>query len=1015
MKKNMLFTVLFFLLIQILCAVQMQQTRTIPEKGMEILTSEQTQVHQQIPEYTVTSRDNRLGMLWQTSDPSAIASCVEVSDVTQNSFVAWHLNDERVSLYHDSATPLWEYIVGDLDFGFPVDMTEDGSVIAVADGNVIRIFEPSSATPVWENALDFSIGEMVLNTDGTQVFVASYDSGLDRSSVSCYDIGNTNPIWSSNFIGGTQSLVINEDSTVLIFTQYAGTNSALWVLDSSDGAIIFEGPQYNQNPPAICQDGSIFVNGDYAGYVQVYQYNEDIQTYEEIWNFHVGGGGTSAWIGGMSISADGSTIAVGTLVFLAGDYDGEIYLFNSYSPTPIWVYENVGDYAINIDMTNDGSLIAVACYGPLDGSTPDFFLFRRNSNIPVFDINTSGSLFAVDISPDGSFCTTGGKAVHARILGSGGLVYSVDCDLGGGFITGTVNLDGSDDNSGVKVEIPDLIDYFDYTDFDGNYSLDNVPAGVYTIEYSKIGYVPAGNYDVVVNEGQITVLGEILMFPFGSAPENLIASQSAGITVNLNWIAPSGNPQGYNIYRKSLEQDPYPEDPYATVPADQNWFEDDGALPLVGYYYVVTTSLAGGFQSPYSNEAIGWSSTGFVVDEISVYYGTTPVIDGSISPGEWNDAYMVDCSDFWGTYDNTIQPIGSVIGYFKMNADQTELYVAYENFNDTVLEDHDEVAFYIDDNNDGTYPPSGDDSEGNYWAAYYAAGNQLKYRPIYSSGGVGTVVYLTDPQLEVSVATGHLVYEFMVPFGIETWQINPSAENQSSLAIFVLDDNAPDPHGFDAWWPLDNMNLFSPIGYGTITYGEEAQVPPPPENVVLTNIENDITLTWDMPDINDFSYFNIFYSYEGGDFEVLDTTVGTVYEYLITQMGYYQFYITTVNQMGMESDPSAIVEYTTAGNEGNVTPLKTALYGNYPNPFNPETAITFNLTAEDAKGAEIEIFNIKGQKIKTFPINTFSLTPINSIIWDGKDERGKAVSSGIYLYRLETEKISSTKKMLLMK
>jgi len=158
------------------------------------------------------------------------------------------------------------------------------------------------------------------------------------------------------------------------------------------------------------------------------------------------------------------TIAVGTLVFLSGDYDGEIYLFNSYSPTPIWIYEHVGDYAIDIDMTDDGSLIAAACYGPLDGSTPDFFLFRRQSNIPVFDINTSGSLFTVDMAPDGSFCTTGGKAVHARIMGSGGLLYSIDCDLEGGFITGTVNLDGSDDNSGVKVEIPDLVDYFDYTD-----------------------------------------------------------------------------------------------------------------------------------------------------------------------------------------------------------------------------------------------------------------------------------------------------------------------------------------------------------------------------------------------------------------------------------------------------------------------------------------------------------------------------------------------------------------------
>lgn len=87
------------------------------------------------------------------------------------------------------------------------------------------------------------------------------------------------------------------------------------------------------------------------------------------------------------------------------------------------------------------------------------------------------------------------------------------------------------------------------------------------------------------------------------------------------------------------------------------------------------------------------------------------------------------------------------------------------------------------------------------------------------------------------------------------------------------------------------------------------------------------------------------------------------------------------------------------------------LHQNYPNPFNPETTISFSL-AEDAK---LEIFNIKGQKIKTFPINQLTNQPINQVVWDGKDESGNAVSSGIYLYRLEAGNYSSTKKMLLMK
>ena len=108
MKKIMFFTVLF-LLIQNLCAVQMQQTRMIPEKGMEILTSEQLQNPQPVLESYVNSRDNRLGLLWQTSDPIAIAENIAVSQTTGQSFVAWCLNSERVSLYQDNPTPLWEY------------------------------------------------------------------------------------------------------------------------------------------------------------------------------------------------------------------------------------------------------------------------------------------------------------------------------------------------------------------------------------------------------------------------------------------------------------------------------------------------------------------------------------------------------------------------------------------------------------------------------------------------------------------------------------------------------------------------------------------------------------------------------------------------------------------------------------------------------------------------------------------------------------------------------------------
>jgi len=82
----------------------------------------------------------------------------------------------------------------------------------------------------------------------------------------------------------------------------------------------------------------------------------------------------------------------------------------------------------------------------------------------------------------------------------------------------------------------------------------------------------------------------------------------------------------------------------------------------------------------------------------------------------------------------------------------------------------------------------------------------------------------------------------------------------------------------------------------------------------------------------------------------------------------------------------------------------------YPNPFHTETTISFSSTEVD-EGAEIEIYNIKGQKIKQFSIDDSRF----SIDWNGKDKSGNAVSSGIYFLKLKTGKNSLTKKMILMR
>ncbi|MCF7857961.1 MAG: carboxypeptidase regulatory-like domain-containing protein [Candidatus Cloacimonetes bacterium] len=1017
MKKLFFVLILISVFINLLTARLEMQTFTTQENGITTEMSPTNKPDQKISAAHSFSRDSRLSTLWQTSDAGAIAGEICVAPTLQNSFVQWHLNNERVSLFHDNSTPLWEHSVSDLDFGYPIDMLEEGTLLAVGDGHNIKIFDPNSANPVWQHTIGYNITGLQLSPDGLYVYIAYYDDIHFTGIVEKFEIDNSSPLWTADFEGGAQTLDLSGDGSTLIFTQYGGGNSNMWVLDSDDGTVIFQGPEYNQNSPAISDDASLIVNGDYSGMVQVYEYNPDQETYEEKWTCNVSGNGTSTWVGGMSISGDGSTIAVGTLIFLPNDnYDGEIFVFNSDYPIPLWTYQNCGDYVTQVDMSNDGSLIGAAGYGPINNNAADFFLFRKESNIPIYEINTPGSMYALDVATDGSFCTVGGKAVHARIMGSGGLVYSVECDLGGGHISGLVNLEGEEDNSGAKIVVTDLIDYFAYSDVEGNFTISNIPAGTYTVEFSKVGYVPVNIEDVSVVDNQTNDLGEVTLDTFGSPPLNLTASQASGLSVELSWEEPaSGTIDGYNIYRKQYQLMPYPEEPFASVASDVNAFSDQTALPLKDYYYVVTAIIGGSFQSPYSNEAIGWISTGFIVDEISVYEGNTPTIDGIITEGEWDDAFRLDTSDFWGAYDNTVQPVGSVIGYFKMNDDMTELYVAYINYNDTVLEDHDEVALYMDDNNDGIFSLDTEANEGNFWAAYYSSGNQLKFRPIYNTGGVGDIFYLPDPQLEVSVAAGYLVYEFMIPIGSETWEINPSAENQSGLAIFVLDDNTPDASAFDGWWPLDNTNLFAPDGFGTITYGAVPQTPPAPGNLTLEENNNLIYLSWEMPTINDFDHFNIYSAVNDESFELLTESYGTTITYAYENIPFttYKFYLTTVNQQDMESEASEIVQYTTVDSDENTIPLITALNGNHPNPFNPSTNISFSV-AQPASLVSVEIFNIKGQKVKMLVNDIFS-SGVHTLVWNGKDDNNKQAASGIYFYKMKCGDFQNSRKMLLLK
>jgi FlgD Ig-like domain len=93
-------------------------------------------------------------------------------------------------------------------------------------------------------------------------------------------------------------------------------------------------------------------------------------------------------------------------------------------------------------------------------------------------------------------------------------------------------------------------------------------------------------------------------------------------------------------------------------------------------------------------------------------------------------------------------------------------------------------------------------------------------------------------------------------------------------------------------------------------------------------------------------------------------------------------------------------------------PTGFGLAQNFPNPFNPETKIAFQLSAPER--VELAIFTVTGEKVRTLiaaPLAAGTYTAV----WDGKDPSGNKLASGIYLYRLQIGAAQQTKRMLLMR
>ena len=213
-----------------------------------------------------------------------------------------------------------------------------------------------------------------------------------------------------------------------------------------------------------------------------------------------------------------------------------------------------------------------------------------------------------------------------------------------------------------------------------------------------------------------------------------------------------------------------------------------------------------------------------------------------------------------------------------------------------------------------------------------------------------------------------------------------------------------------------------------IGYGKNPTVPVELSSFTATiTAQNFVQLTWVSQSESNVMGYNV-YRNTSDDLssainiseliEGTNTSEAHTYTYLdreLEQSGTYYYWLENVDLDGTMSYYGPVNVVFSVEDEEGGTPginFKTKLENAYPNPFNPNTNIRYQL--KEAGDVKIDIYNARGQLVRSFS-RTHDAPGYYQINWDGRDSSGKTVSSGVYQYKMTSGKYHSTKKMVLKK
>jgi hypothetical protein len=220
--------------------------------------------------------------------------------------------------------------------------------------------------------------------------------------------------------------------------------------------------------------------------------------------------------------------------------------------------------------------------------------------------------------------------------------------------------------------------------------------------------------------------------------------------------------------------------------------------------------------------------------------------------------------------------------------------------------------------------------------------------------------------------------------------------------------------------------------FGESIYSNEARgtatIFPMPQDLRSWSGDGVVLLIWDLPrDTTDFVGYNVYRSdTSGGPYSLIADTLADIfyYDYNVVNGDTFYYVVTALytNPDGESPYSDEVMGTPSSGvgieieNPLNILPNIYSLSQNFPNPFQRNTKIRFGISSSG--DVDLQIFDITGRLVKTL-VNGRIHAGYHTAFWDGKNEKGQKLPTGIYFYRLDTRigKISScthTKKLILL-